>query len=140
MNSQVTVLRQKNLARRPHRWLAIFFAFGASMCALTVILLCFPGTSLDLLWHLNPYAQKGFCSIGKLAVLLMCLIGGACTTSAIGLWHGFNWGRKLALVILSLNIIGDLHNLTIRHDYRALIGLPIAGAMIFHLASRSKES
>ncbi len=110
------------------------------MSALTVILLCFPGTSLDLLWHLNPDAQKAFRSIGKLAVLLMCLIGVACATTAVGLWHGFNWGRKLALVILSLNILGDLHNVIIRHDYRALIGLPIAGAIIFHLASRSKES
>jgi len=119
--------------------LAIFFTFGASMCALTVILLCFPGTSLDLLWHLNPDAQKAFRSIGKLAVLLMCLVGLACAFTAVGLWHGRNWGRKLALVILSLNIIGDLYNVAARHDYRALIGLPIAGAMIFYLASHAKE-
>jgi len=109
------------------------------MCGLTVVLLCFPGTSLDLLWQLNPDAQKAFRFMGRLAVLLMCLIGLACALTAVGLWRGFNWGLKLALVILSLNLIGDLINVAMRHDYRSLIGLPIAGVMIFYLASRPKS-
>jgi len=33
--------------------LAAFFAFGAAMCALTIVLLLFPGTELDSLWRLN---------------------------------------------------------------------------------------
>lgn len=110
------------------------------MCALTVILLCFPGTSVDFLWKLNPEAQKALRSLGKLAILFMCLIGVACTFTAIGLWRGVTWGRKLALVILSLNLIADLYNVVVRHDYRGSIGLLIAGAMIFYLASRSQES
>jgi hypothetical protein len=48
--------------------------------------------------------------------------------------RGARLGRWLALIILSLNIIGDLFNALVRHDYRALIGLPIGGAMIFYLA------
>jgi hypothetical protein len=43
------------------------------------------------------------------------------------------WGTRLALTILSLNIIGDLVNTLLRHDYRALIGLPVGAAMIFFL-------
>jgi hypothetical protein len=47
---------------------------------------------------------------------------------------------RLALIILALNIAGDLINVFLRHDYRALVGLPIGGAMIVYLARyRSPE-
>jgi hypothetical protein len=50
---------------------AMFFAFGTCMCALTVVLLLFPGTALESLWRLNPEAHAVFQSIGSLSVLLM---------------------------------------------------------------------
>jgi len=53
------------------RVFAAFFLFGAAMCALTVVLLLFPGTALDSLWRLNPDAHASFQSIGKAAFLLM---------------------------------------------------------------------
>ena len=68
----------------------------------------------------------------------MALVGLGCAFAAIGLWRGALWGRRLALTILTLNILGDLGNALIRHDYRALIGLPIGGAMIFYLARYRK--
>ena len=113
---------------------ALFFTFGASMCALTIFLLLLPGTPLDRLWRLNPEAQAAFHSLGWLSILLMALIGTACACSAIGLWRARAWGIRLALIILSINIAGDLFNALFRHDYRALIGLPIGGTMIFLLA------
>ncbi|PYL42932.1 MAG: hypothetical protein DMF42_05530 [Verrucomicrobia bacterium] len=45
-----------------------------------------------------------------------------------------NFGRNREWAHLFINIIGDLVNVVTRHDYRSLIGLPIAGAMIFYLA------
>jgi hypothetical protein len=114
--------------------LAAFFGFGAIMCALTIVLLLFPGTPLDLLWRLNPDAHSAFQSIGKAAIALMLIVGTGCAFAAAGLWRTTVWGIRLALVILSLNIVGDLFNALVRHDYRALIGLPIGGAMIFYLA------
>jgi uncharacterized membrane protein len=51
------------LSLRRHRWFAAFFAFGATMCALTSELRLFPGTALDSLWHLNPDAHLAFQSI-----------------------------------------------------------------------------
>ena len=39
------------------------------------------------------------------------------------------WNRYLAA-----NLVGDLTNAFVRHDLRTLIGVPIAGAMIFYLA------
>jgi uncharacterized membrane protein (DUF2068 family) len=122
---------------QPHRWLAAFFAFGATMCGLTTGLLLLPGTSLDSLWRLNPDAHLAFQSIGDWSIVLMVAVGTACFLAAIGLWHGSLWGTRLALIILSVNIVGDLINALFRRDYRALIGLLIGAAMIFYLL-RSK--
>jgi uncharacterized membrane protein (DUF2068 family) len=120
-------------AVRPHRWLAAFFAFGATMSALTVALLLFPGTVLDSLWRLNPDAHAAFQTIGAWAVALMLAVGIACGITAIGLWRGASWGSQMAIVILIVNAIGDLSNVVLRHDYHGLIGLPIAAAIIFWL-------
>ncbi len=122
--------------------MAAFFAFGASMCVLTIFLLLIPGTSLDSLWRLNPEAHLAFQSLGKASVLLMFIVGTGCAFAAMGLWRTSSWGIRLALIILSFNIVGDLGNTVVRHDYRSLIGLPVGGAMIFYLAryqSRSKK-
>ena len=104
------------------------------MCLLTIVLLVFPGTKLDLLWNLNPEARVAFQSLGSWSIVLMLAVGIGCALAAIGLWRGTLWGIRLGLAILAVNIIGDLVNVVARHDYRTLIGLPIAGAMIFYLA------
>lgn len=118
---------------------ALFFAFGALMCALTVVLLVFPGTDLDSLWRLNPAAHSGFQFLGKAAVWLMFVLGIGCALTAIGIWGNSLWGMRLALVILSLNIIGDLFNALVRHDLRTLIGLPIGGAMIVYFLREMRK-
>ena len=115
------------------RLLATFFAFGASMCLLTILLLAFPGSALDSIWRLNPDAHSAFQSLGKLSILLMTIVGGACAFAAIGLAKNRAWGRTLALTILALNLAGDSINAFARHDLRTLIGLPIGGAMIVYL-------
>src|SRR5215475_3899351 len=118
---------------------ALFFVFGATMCTLTIVLLLFPGTALDSLWRLNPEAHLAFQSFGKWSVVLMVVIGTGCAFAAIGLWQDTLWGRRLALTILSLNILGDLVNAFVRHDCRALIGLPVAGAVMFFLLTWGRQ-
>lgn len=124
------------------RLLAIFFGFGAFMSALTIVLLLFPGTALDVVWRLNPQAQRSFQSLGTLSILLMAVVGSSCGAAAIGLFRGARWGRVLGFVILLVNLVGDTANAVLRHDYRALIGIPIAGVMIIYLwrTTRRKDS
>ncbi|MGH8101259.1 MAG: hypothetical protein ACREIW_08170 [Chthoniobacterales bacterium] len=130
----------ENLAQgsQRHPWLAAFFGIGATMCALTIALLLFPKTPLDSLWQLNPDAHAAFQAIGSWAIAIMIMVGTGCCFAAIGLWQGAAWGSRLASMILALNVIGDLMNAVFRHDYRALIGLPVAAAMIYYL-SRSEN-
>jgi len=117
--------------------LAIFFVFGACMCALTIGLLLFPGSALDSLWRLNPEAHAAFQWIGRLSILLMAIVGVVCALAAIGLARNAKWGRWLGILILAANLVGDLTNAFVRHDLRTLVGLPIAGTMIFYLARRA---
>lgn len=123
-----------------NKFFAAFFAFGATMCSLTIILLIFPGTALDSAWRLNPDAHLAFQSLGKAAVLLMAGVGTACAFAAIGMWRGTRWGVRLAVGILAVNIRGDLFNAFVRHDLRTLIGLPIGGAMIVYLIRSGNSS
>ncbi|HEU0207992.1 MAG TPA: hypothetical protein VFQ78_03350 [Candidatus Udaeobacter sp.] len=121
-----------------HPWLSAFFAFGTTMCALTIILLVFPGTPLDLLWRLNPDAHQAFRSFGVWSIILMLLVGISCGVAAVGVAKGRIWAVRMAILILCVNVIGDLVN-TFRGDRRALIGVPISGAMILYL-TRSKPN
>lgn len=123
---------------KTHRWLAFFFAFGVSMCVLTITLLLFPGTTLDTLWRLNPDAYDAFHSIGNWSIAIMLVVGTTCLFAVIGLWRGAHWGTRLAIFVLSVNMLGDLINTLFRYDYRALIGLPIAAGIILHLLRSEK--
>ena len=118
--------------------LSIFFAFGAAICLITIVALLFPGGVLEPIWRLNPDAHVAFQQIGRLSILLMVVVGSACALAAIGLGMRRRWGVPLALGILAVNLVGDLLNAFVRHDFRTLIGLPIGGAMIAYLLMRSR--
>ena len=117
--------------------LVVFFAFGATACAVTVAALLTPGGTLDIVWRLNPEAHLGFQTIGTaLSVLFMFVVGTACACAAVGLARQKQWGRRLAIGILAVNLVGDSVSAVVRHDPRTLIGLPIGGAMIAYLWKR----
>ena len=120
------------------KMLVAFFAFGAAMCALTIVLLLWPGTALDALWRLNPDAHAAFESLGPWSLVLMLVVGSACATAAIGLARQKTWARWLAISILAVNLAGDVSNAVMRHDLRTLIGVPIAGWLIVYLVVRGK--
>ena len=114
-----------------------FFAFGTSMCLLTMLLLAFPNTPLDASWRLNPEAHDFLSGHRGWAFPLMAAVGVACGSAAVGLSRRAEWGRRLAIVVLAVNLLGDLGGAIVRHDPRTLIGLPIAGAMIWFLVKKA---
>jgi hypothetical protein len=115
----------------------IFFAGGALICLLVVVELAFPGGPLDSIWRLKPEARTQFQEMGSRASIgLMILVGAACGLAAIGLARSKEWGRRLAIGILTVNLIGDSLNALLRHDLKTLIGLPIGGLMIWYLSKK----
>ncbi|HET8762656.1 MAG TPA: hypothetical protein VFM12_04530 [Gemmatimonadales bacterium] len=115
--------------------MSFFFACGAAIATVTVVALQVPGHALDAIWRLNPDAHATFTRMGFWGPVAMLVVAAACGLAAIGLWRLDPWGHRLALGLLTLNLIGDTLNAILRHDPRTLIGLPIAGALIIYLLS-----
>jgi hypothetical protein len=113
--------------------LVAFFWFGAAMCSLTIILLLFPGTPLDIVWRVKPTARGELAALGEFTLPLMMIVGAFCVGAAIDLARCAEWGRRVAVAVLVVNLIGDLSSAVLRADWRTLIGLPIGGSMIYYL-------
>ena len=118
---------------------ALFFAFGTAMSGLTVFLLVFPGTALDHLWRINPHAQQEFTSIGNLAVMLMVAVCAACSIAAVGLWRQKGWGIVAAVILLCINLVGDVSNALLARSWHTLIGVPVAAIMMGYLLREPKR-
>lgn len=116
--------------------LVLFFSFGAVVCSLVVAALLFPGGVLEPIWSLKPEARADFQRLGGWSITLMVTVGAASGLAALGLARYAEWGRRIALGVLVVNLLGDLLNAVLRSDLRTLIGLPIGGFMIAYLMSR----
>jgi hypothetical protein len=118
--------------------LAAFFAFGATASCLTAVLLEIPGTFLDILWRLNPGAERRLSQLGMWSVLTMIAVSGSCAVAALGLWRRRPIGFRTAILLLAINMGGDALNAIFADDWRTLIGLPIAGSMIWYLVAKRR--
>jgi hypothetical protein len=119
--------------------LVIFFATGALICLVTMIALAFPGGFLEPIWRLKPEARVEFQQIGVWSVALMAVVGTACGLAAVGLAKNAEWGRRLAIGVLTVNLVGDSLNALLRHDPRTLVGLPIGGLIIWYLVKMKRR-
>jgi len=57
----------------------------------------------------------------------------ACIFTTIGLWRGRQWGYWLAVLMLVVNLCGDVVNVITGTEPRAIIGIPIAGLILAYL-------
>jgi uncharacterized membrane protein (UPF0136 family) len=119
--------------------LVLFFAAGALICLVAMLALAFPGGFLEPIWRLKPEARVEFQKIGSASVLLLAVVGAACGLAAVGLARNAEWGRRLAIGVLTVNVAGDSLNALLRHDPRTLIGLPIGGLMILYLLKKRRS-
>ena len=115
--------------------LSLFFLFGAGASFVSFISLLFPGSFLEPIWRLNPRARSGLGDMG-VAVILMGAVCLACALAAVGLWRGARWGYWLAVSLLAINLLGDILNVFLGTEPRAVIGIPIALAILAFLMSR----
>ena len=128
---------QPRLAVRPQTpgftSIGIFLFFGASMASLAATTLLWRGTALDRLWTLNPIAYKQLAPLGRIVGVLFLVLGAALITAGIGWFQRRLWGWRLAVVIISTQVLGDVVN-CVRGDWlRGGIGVIIAGALLLFL-------
>ncbi|HKP04360.1 MAG TPA: hypothetical protein VJU77_13490 [Chthoniobacterales bacterium] len=120
--------------------LVVFFAAGTLICALIMLALAFPGGVFEWVWTLRPDARLEFDEFGQWSIGLMAAVGAGCGLAAFGLARRAEWGRRIAIGVLTVNLIGDMFNAVFRGDLRTLIGVPIAGLMLWYLTRSAPET
>jgi hypothetical protein len=120
--------------------LVIFLTAGALICLVVMLALVFPDRSLESIWRLKPEARTQFHAIGRgVSVGLMAVVAGACGIAAVGLAKNAEWGRRVAIGVLAINLLGDSLNALLMRDPKTLIGLPIGGLIILYLVKTKRS-
>jgi hypothetical protein len=113
--------------------IGIFLFFGAIMATLAATTLLWRGTPLDRLWTLNPTAYKQLAPLGRIVGILFLVLGAALTTAGIGWFRRRLWGWRLAVIIISTQVLGDVVNSVRGAWLRGGTGVIIAGALLLFL-------
>ncbi|MGH9872106.1 MAG: DUF2127 domain-containing protein [Pyrinomonadaceae bacterium] len=116
--------------------LTLLFLFGTAASFVSLVSLLSPGSFLEPIWRLNPRAREGFGAMGSWALVLMCVVCVASASTAIGLWRGARWGYWFAVVMLAVNLLGDVANVLLGTERKALIGVPIVIVILVYLRSK----
>lgn len=115
--------------------LSIFFMAGSAICLIASLTLLLPNSFVEPMWRLNPRARAGFAVLGMWAIILLFTVGISCAAAAIGLWRGARYGHTIAFVLIAVNLAGDILNTLLGTEPRAIVGVPIALAILIYLAS-----
>lgn len=116
--------------------LIVFFAVSAVISLTASISLFAPGSFLEPMWRLNPRGQEGLRQLGIAGPVLLAVVSAACALASLGLKRRDRRGYFLAIAILSVNLLGDVINVVSGMEPRAIVGVPIAAAVILYLVSR----
>ena len=90
--------------------MGIFLFFGAFMASLAATTLVWRGTALDRLWTLNPTVYKQLALLGRIVGILFLVLGAALITAGIEWFRLRLWGWRVAVVIISTQVLGDVVN------------------------------
>ncbi len=113
--------------------IGVFLFFGALMAFLAGTTLVWQGTFLDRIWELNPRAYVQLRPLGKMVGIPFLLLSYALARAGIGWVKRQIGGWQLAVAIIAVQAAGDLVNAIRGHFFEGLIGVAIAGVLLFYL-------
>ena len=113
--------------------IGVFLFFGAVMAGLAAITLLWPGTVLDRAWNLNPTAYRQLAPMGGKAGILFLLLAAALAMAGVGWFRRRVWGWRLTVVIIAMQVLGDIGNCLRGEWMRGGVGAVIAGALLLIL-------
>ncbi len=117
--------------------LGVFFACGTLATGLAAISLLTPGGLLEPMWRLNPRGHAGLVALGHWAPVVLGGACVACACAAYGFAKGRPWGYRLGICLLLVNLAGDLTNVFLGTEPRAIVGVPAVAILLWYLSSRS---
>ena len=89
---------------------------------------------------MNPTGHAGLRSLGPAAIVGMAALSVTMAVTAVGLLAGRRWAWWIAVVGLVVNAMGDLTTAIATGDPRTLIGLPVAGLIVWWLTRHEVRS
>src|SRR5947209_18046249 len=109
----------------------IFLYFGTAMACLAGTTLIWRGTALDRVWILNAPAYRHLAPLGR-------IVGGfsfwdSAHAAGTGWFRRRLWGWRLAVGIITTQVLGDLVDFLMGDFVRGGTGFAIAGALLFYL-------
>lgn len=107
--------------------------FGAVMALFAGITLVRSGTALDSVWSLNPRAYKQLAPLGKTVGLLFLVLSVALGAAGIGWLRRHKWGWGLAMIIISIQVLGNLANALRGQVIQGSVGIVLAGALLLYM-------
>lgn len=116
--------------------LIIFFLAGMLISFLAGVSLLVPSAFFEAMWRVNPRGHEGLVRIGLWAVVLLLAASISCGAAAIGLWLGTRWGHGIAVALTAINLFSDFANAIMGTEPRAIVGVPIAFALLIYLLSK----
>ena len=112
----------------------VFLIFATLTAVFIGTLLFFPGQMLDWVWQLNPEGRAAFQSMGRLSSLLLFVVAAVAGGAAIGIRRRRKWGWRLAILLFSVNGLGDLVSLFVTgRILQGASGVLIAGLFLAYL-------
>ena len=115
--------------------LIIFFVAGTLISFLAGLSLLIPSAFFNGMWRLNPHGHQGLLRLGYWAVVLLFAASVSCAIAAVALWKCARWGHFLAIVLIGINLISNVVNTVLGIEPRAIVGVPIALAILLYLMS-----
>jgi hypothetical protein len=85
------------------------------------------------MWTLNPTAYKQLVPFGASAGVLFLLLSAALAVAGRGWFKRRLWGWRLAVVVVAIQVLGDLLNVLMGNVVKGAIGFTLAGALLIYL-------
>src|SRR5262249_47640501 len=116
---------------------AAFLFLATAIAAVVGIALLFPGPLGDRIWELNEPGAQFFHSLGQSSGLLLLALACRTFSAAIGLLRGRRWAWWFAVVLLAVQVCGDLAGYFVIYDaIRAVLGVGVSLIFLCLLALR----
>jgi cytochrome c biogenesis protein CcdA len=113
---------------------AIFLFVATAIAAVVGTSLLFPNSLLDRLWDLNRPAAVVFQALGRIAGVLLLVLGLGIAAAATGLLHRRRWDWLFAIALFAIDGAGDVLALFATGDLlRSALGVSVSATFLYSL-------
>lgn len=114
--------------------ITIFFSLSALLCGVVALSFTEIGAGASAIWVLKPAAFAFLSQYPHVMIVGFSILAVAFAFCAIGLSLRKPWAYRLAIGFIAINAISAAVNLAGTPTYAGLIGLAVAGALIWWLS------